>query len=124
MKKKILINIISLICFGALFVLFLNNGFPDWFRNNACKTLTNRVKEQNFVGVLNDKYQNKKSHLDETLIIDNNGKMLKLIVPTDKSGLYTFIEVGDSISKEKESMECYVKRDGIIKRFEIDFGCK
>ncbi|MGD9992554.1 MAG: hypothetical protein AB7S69_04575 [Salinivirgaceae bacterium] len=121
-RKEIATFFIVVIVLVVFYTLFLKSGMNDWFSNNAYETLTRRVKELSIAGYVNDKYIDENSHLHETLVINNSGQSLRLIIPNDKSGLYAYIAIGDSIFKEKESMVCYVKRDGIYTRFEIDFG--
>ncbi len=124
MKKKLIISTVAFVIFFTLFKIFSSGNYPDFFANNGCHTLTERMRAARFCGIVDEKYLDKKSHMDETIIVNNKKSEIMMIIPNELSGLYEFIEVGDSIFKEKESMECYIKRESITKRFEIDFGCK
>ena len=123
-KKEIVPYVITIVILAIFLAFFIKSGLTDWFSENACKTMTNRVKSLYVNGLIIDKYLDEKSHLHETLIINNSEKKLMFIIPNDRSGLYSFVELGDSIFKEKESLECYIKRDSSLIRFEMNFGCK
>jgi hypothetical protein len=46
-----------------------------------------------------------------------------VILLNDQSGAYDFILPGDSITKELNSLELKVTRNGNTKVFTLDFGC-
>ena len=106
------------------FVFHFIIGPPKWDSSHGCEIMTFRTKEKPIRGCVINKYLDKKNHFDETIVLSNNGKNQLFIIPNDNSGLYNFIEVGDSIFKDEDSLICFVKRDSIIERFIIDFGCK
>lgn len=125
MKKRLIISALGFAIFFTLFRVFSNSDFSDFFAKNACHTLTERIRKIKASGIVMNKYLDKKSHMHETIIINSNRKSDFMVkIPNELSGLYEFVEVGDSLFKEEESLEGFVKRDSVIKKFEIDFGCK
>jgi hypothetical protein len=122
-RKKIVQNIIGVILILVFFFIINNERVQKWFGNNACTSIKDSVSVLDLEGLVLTKYLDVKSHMHETISIENNGVNLKIIIPNEYSGLYQFIQVGDSIFKEKNSLFCNVKRTGNTKVFFIDFKC-
>jgi hypothetical protein len=56
-------------------------------------------------------------------IFDENVYHLYLV--RERSGFWKYVQVGDSIVKERDSFEVTVFRNDILsKRFNLDYGCK
>lgn len=124
MKRKKIIQYV--IGWGLILVFFFitrNESIQSWFSNNACNSTRESIMDLEIKGVVLTKYLDEKSHMHETINVENNGVTLKVIIPNEYSGLYQFIQKGDSIFKEENSLHCKVKRAQKDKDFFIDFRC-
>lgn len=107
------------ICFVVIAVQHFKKG-P--FR--ACKLSTEDILKLEMQAIVIDKYEDKRNHGNETVVVSqqNNQKVFYLI--GDISGLFDSICVGDSIYKKLNSMDFLLVRDTIEKRFSVDFDCE
>lgn len=80
------------------------------------------VNNMKFEGKVLKKYLDKKEHLNPVLI--TNDQPYKLIIQIDISRFYEFVEVGDSLKKEKGSLDIRLIRTGLDTVFTIDYGCE
>ena len=119
MKRKDLIGYVSVV----IFLLLMDYWGGNYFANNACKTLTKRVNEAVASGKIKDFYLDKSSHMDETIIVDSEDGELLLIIPNDNSGLFSYVQKGDSIVKSENSMNVRIVRNQKSKLFVVDFDC-
>lgn len=99
-----------------------------YFRDNIghkgqCDDLK-KFCEEEYRGVVFDKYLNKNNHNFETIIIDCQGEKRTIILPRDTSGFYNFISIKDSIVKNK--LDCFTKvyKQNSEIRFYISWGCE
>jgi len=119
MKRKDLIGYSSVV----ILFLFMKYGDTSYFANNACKTQTKRINEAVSSGKINDFYLDKSSHMNETIIVDSEDGELLLIIPNDNSGLFSYVQKGDSIVKSENSMNVRIVRNQKSKLFVVDFDC-
>lgn len=114
--KKYLIYIIQ-----ALFpVLFLLAWLYAPSGNCSAK---DSFKKIILTGKVLDRFIDSKSHSYPTLQISNYNKKL-VIHEYDKSGFYDFVEIGDSLIKEKGSLDIRLIRNELDTVFTIDYGCE
>lgn len=122
-KKKNRINhilvfiMIAIVCTLAYFVS-INQG-----SNVACYA-QKYFNSLELEGVVINKFLDKENHLIKTLEVNSNSKIIRIFLTRDKSGLYEYILIGDSILKSNESLKCSIKRVDTTKEFIIDFGCQ
>lgn len=122
MKKYIkLLPFIIVILFVVLIKILSNNSFY-----HGCEYRSMEIEKAAFCGIVSHKLIDKSDHMLKKISILNNHTKdsINVIIEGDTSGLYNFINVGDSIYKEKNSMETTIVRDSIKKVFFIDFGCE
>ena len=84
------------------------------------KTYVN--KEYN--GIINKKFEDKENHALPTFIIKEENERKIFGSFRDNSGLYEYSQVGDSIIKEKGSLEVKIIRDDEDTIFKLDFNCQ
>lgn len=80
------------------------------------------VNNMKIEGKVLKKFLDKKEHLYPVLII--NGQPHRLIIQIDNSKFYNFVEVGDSLKKEKGNLDIRVIRAGLDTVFTINYGCE
>ena len=88
-----------------------------------CSAVKN-FKERESYSIVLDKYRISWNHNEAHFEVkDFCGSSFK--VNGDSSGLFDYVEVGDSIRKEANSFKAtvYRKSDGSVKIFKMNFGC-
>ena len=90
-----------------------------------CESMVKGIKNETVTGKVIDKFIDKENHALMTIIYldaqDNTEK--KLIYANDRSGLINFLEIGDSISKNKGDYKFRVFRNIKKYDFALDFKC-
>ena len=119
MKRKDLIGYVSVV----IFLLLMEYCGGNYFANNACKARAKRINETIANGKIKDFYLDKSSHMNETIIVDSEDGELLLIIPNDNSGLFSYVQKGDSIVKSENSMNVRIVRNQKSKLFVVDFDC-
>ena len=61
--------------------------------------------------------------MHETIIVGSENGELLLIIPNDNSGLFSYVQKGDSIVKSENSMNVRIVRNQKSKLFVVDFDC-
>lgn len=97
MKKRLLIPIIITGVLVIILVMVITSG-------TDCKYAIEEFQKE-YNGVIADKYTNRL----RTIEIDINGKMKRIVHLTDS--IWTFANVGDSISKPSNSNRCTIFKD-------------
>ena len=86
--------------------------------------IVERFKEQNYSGVIVDKYIDEENHSNETLIVQNRDKKSTIIdfiyLPRED---FNIIQIGDSIFKESGDEFILMKRDSIHHKFYLEVDC-
>ncbi len=70
------------------------------------------------------KYIDKLNHGEPTLKIDVGDSVVLYRKYFDVSGLYEYCQVGDSVSKQSNALEVFVKRGEYRRSFIVDFDCE
>jgi hypothetical protein len=117
--SKIWNNIFYVIAVVAL-VLFLLK--PT--RKELCLEDYDDLKNQNHIGVVYNKYIDKEQHYSKVLKIQNSGDTNIWVLTYDKSGLYDYLELNDSIFKASGSHRVRVfRKNSPDTTFILDYGC-
>jgi len=92
--------------------------------SNNCK-LEKNLREKSIIGRVEIKYIDYKAHKYQTIKVLGVPSSL-VIYEQDKSNFYSYVRIGDSIVKDKGSLEIEVIRDtdNYTKVFRIDYGCE
>lgn len=76
---------------------------------------------RNIDGVIVDKYLDEKNHMHKTCLIREKDDTVKFIFDFDKSGLFNFLSIGDSILKPIGDSTVIVKRNRTIRKFTLKY---
>ncbi len=104
-------------------VVFVILFFALWFLapSGNCEA-ENSLKKEKFNGNVVKKYIDREQHLYPTLKLANYNRIV--VVDYDKSGFYPFVQIGDSLIKEKGSLDIRLIRNELDTVFTIDYGCE
>jgi len=108
--------------FYLLIILFLGGLFFYYMTTNqkSCESFYNDYIEKEYFGRITDKFYDKDNHNYRTIMYNHNEK---LIFTIEKSGLFEFAKINDSISKNRGSNIVKIYRNNKAYDFKIDFGC-
>lgn len=130
MKKMIIIVFGGLIAIsiGILtipkIVHFVVNISVDPKNAAICK-VEERALNEKLIGVVSAKFRDSLNHDYETIEVDSfDSTYLSNIMVLDNSGLFDYIQKGDSIKKELGELEFYVSRNGVTNLFELNYDCE
>lgn len=90
--------------------------------NKICIQQYKKEGSISYKGRVIARYLDKANH--NSKIIEVSSKNNKVNLDWDLSGLYDFIEVNDSIVKDRGSYEVHVYRNSDEYKFVIDYGCE
>jgi len=68
------------------------------------------LRAEEYSGIVVEKFINTKQHNYKTVIIEQNGESYTILFDFEMGGFYEFIEVGDSISKRKGTLDVQLIR--------------
>ena len=111
----------SIIFLGFLIILILSIfRSPDV--NCACEE---DLKKRSFNGIVLNKYKDYNQHAYPAIKISSGNLYSKeYFFEGENSGCYNFVQIGDSLVKEKGSLVINLIRNGIDTFFIIDYGCE
>ncbi|MBI3142048.1 MAG: hypothetical protein HYZ16_04410 [Bacteroidetes bacterium] len=115
--RKINPNVILFIVMLTAYLL-LKYATPS----NNCRA-HNQFVNSSFEGVVEDKYRDRNAHLYPTIKLTNDRRRF-VFHSIEKSAFYDFVEQGDSLLKEKGSMDVRLIRSNIDTVITIDYGCE
>lgn len=114
-------NLIGGATFIILFLFFI--WLQPSIKDINCihfKTLENL----SYRGVVINKFIDSTQHNYPTIVIKKmDNSRFKFDLTHDKSGIYNFLLIGDTIVKRKESYQIEVSRNGMKNTFVLDYGC-
>jgi len=111
----------------SFFLMVITIVFSVFWVKMKIKEDCLRVREQYFnaeyKGVVDEKFKDKENHAAKTLIIKGKTEKTVFRKYRDKSDLYEYARIGDSIYKPKESLKVKVIREKKETVFIIDLDC-
>jgi hypothetical protein len=119
MKKSVLIIISFVLTIITLVILYYDQ--PS--KNEICIDAFIKAGQVEYKGLVDKKYIDINHAIPIFIVKDKNNISLKVSNYRDISGLFDYIEVGDSIIKEGDSYEIIVIRNNFEKKFTLDYGC-
>jgi hypothetical protein len=90
-------------------------------RNLAICADANEFRRSSYCGTVVNTFIDQKNHRNLTIVLKGDRT---LILPVDTSGLYTFLDKGDSLIKIKNSDSLLVKRINMVHSFKVYYGCE
>jgi hypothetical protein len=108
-KFKVLAVILAAFLVTVLFPYVQKCGFEG-----ANAKLAANVISLNVNGCVDTLYRDRNAHMTPVISICSKRGRSRLIIPNDKSGLFDYVQVGDSIIKAKGSLQCRVLRDTVV----------
>jgi hypothetical protein len=121
MKINWKLKVFGIILFALLASIIIPMAQECGFKRNR-RFNTEFVKNVSFIGTVESSFRDRDNHMIPTIIIRKSSNRQVLTFPNDKSGLFDYIQEGDSIFKAKGSLQCRVLRDTLERIFEIDFS--
>lgn len=114
MNKNIDIYIVSFF-FLLFFLIWLFSDSKECNYEKEIKgfEINSRVK---------DKFLDKNSHLNPTIILYRNTQKI-VFTSSEKSKFYDFVEIGDSLIKERGSLDIRLIRSGLDTVITVGYGC-
>ncbi|MGQ1910811.1 hypothetical protein ACT3CE_13615 [Marinifilum sp. RC60d5] len=118
MRKKNFYKVLSVII--ILIVIVVVNYFEP-SSDEITKSAYESLKYEKFYGEVQEKFYDRKNHNHPTIILRNEFGMQDVLLVRDRSGLFNYIESGDSISKIYGKYEVRLKRIGIDTVFVLSY---
>jgi len=92
-------------------------------KNELCLQAFEKIKDLQYNGIVIEKYKDF-NHSTPVFIVESyNQNKVTVSDFRDISGLFNFIEIQDSIIKERHSYEVKIIRNSDERIFIIDYGC-
>lgn len=117
-KYILLVNIVSL----AVIIFVVNRNLPT--PNEINKIAFESIKLTKFEGLVIDKFMDKKNHNHATLKLRNSFGEQNIILTRDKSEIFDFVQLGDSVSKEYGDLNVLIKRRCELYVIKLDYKIK
>lgn len=114
--KDILTKILKVVLFALLFWIIVY-GLRH-YNNNSFKRETYTTS---FKGKLDSKYVDENDHLRPKIKITNSDKTIIYDLANDESGLYEFVQKGDSVIKRSNSLNVRVSNSNNDTIFVLKF---
>lgn len=96
-----------------LLIFIFAIGCGDYYKN--------RVEPLEINGVVLEKYRDKNRDYPRLIINNNNDQLLLTLYDYETSGLWNYLQKGDSIYKDKGELVFLVKRNGKKKKFTLQY---
>jgi len=96
--------------------------FKPTERKICMKAYSEAMKMQ-YKGIVKARFIDNRNHLAPTIIVDSGHDSITITDYRDKSGLFEYLEKGDSIKKINNSPIVIVKRNGTNLSFTITYNC-
>mgnify|MGYP005992288091 CR=1 FL=1 len=115
--------------FIILFILIPISYLTYWGAKNIpsqdelCKQGVELYKIKEFKGKVLKKYIDKNNHQNKTLIVEENSDEKTVILNADIGGIYEYISIGDSVSKNMGELFVLVNRNKTDTIINFKFRC-
>lgn len=123
---KILKFIGLLVIVFFILILAHRNWGDEIVGLNTSDTLCDSYRAAEFIvikGTVDAVFEDSENHMQNTVKVISNNNVQTFYLEYDKSGLFEYLEVQDSIIKDYNSYRVNVIRQGKIKAFLLDYGC-
>lgn len=118
MSKSVKIILI----FTALAFIFTLLYNPDY--EKRCLKLLKQEEESELIGIVVDKYcVNPKTYPYLEVKLNSDSSIVKKSFHAEFSGIFDFVEIGDSIYKPYGSLVYTIKRDSVVKEMKFTKFC-
>ena len=114
-KYRIILGFIGM--FGL--IIFLGTADPKI----DCHSLIQIEKLTNYSGVITEKYVDQDQHMYEKVNLDKKPGTDIILLDGETSGFFDYLKVGDTISKESNSLQVKVWRNYKETIYNLDFYC-
>ncbi len=119
-NKKQLGNLIAVIIVSSIIIALILFS-PS--KEDEINYSYENAKTVRFNGIVSEKYIDTHDHgLPIIVVLNNAGVKYTAEFLSDRSGVYDYINVGDSVWKYINSIDVHVKRDGKVKVFTLDYN--
>jgi hypothetical protein len=108
MKNKNILRILSLI---AILIVIIVVNYMEPSSKEITENAYKSLRHEKFYGVVQEKFYDRKNHNHPTIILKNEFGEQSILLVRDKSGLFNYIEFGDSISKDYGKYEVNFSRN-------------
>lgn len=120
MKIKNIYKFYVVICLVVL-AIWANDKIKNF---GSCEDAMEMELLIDYSGNIVNKYIDSLNHLARTIKIKNEkGEMKKILMDWDKSGLFDYLDTGDSIVKVLDSYDVQVYKKNKLRTFTIDYKC-
>ena len=118
-----LLNILSRVALIIFFIVFVAGTIKE--DNAALCDSYKDFKNDTYDYLLISKYIDSNEHSDRTLVLQNKGgyQFRYTDLDFDKSNLFNFLSIGDSLKKEKGAVIVRVFNRKVDTTFKVDYGC-
>jgi|SRR5690606_9468421 len=109
-RTIIMASVFVSLCIGSIVIYKFINGVRKLVPN---KKASEYYSEDQYYGIVMDKFIDREQHNYKTIIIRNENYERSVLFDFEIGGLYEFIEIGDSISKNVNSLDFQLVREGL-----------
>ena len=111
--------------YTALSVVILAFWFAYQVKNSpTCQEYMQQHLSEQYSGIVVEKFVDSMNHNNKTILIrTQRGQFNKQIYNKDKSGLFEYVELADSITKKHSTYRVDVYRNSRNQTFHIDYQC-
>jgi hypothetical protein len=120
-------HVVSFFGMFIILIVILRNCSSEIFDIKPNDILCDTYRQESFTvinGIVDSVYEDKKNHSQDMLKVKNGKDIQTIYLEYDRSGLFEYLNSGDSVIKEYKSYEVVVKRSNSVKVFVLDYGCK
>jgi hypothetical protein len=88
-----------------------------------CDSFIEKEKLEKYSGIITEKYIDQNDHNHQKVILDKNSGTDVIILNWETSGLYEYLKVGDSITKNSGTLELKIRRNYSDTIYNLSFFC-
>jgi len=110
-----------------ILIILMRNCGNDLFNFDPDEYLCQAYEQDQFLvveGVVDSVFEDKENHSANTLKVRSGENIQTIYLEYDKSGLFEYLQKGDSIFKEHKSYKVIIKRVKKERVFTLDYGIK